>query len=338
MLITTANKRITIPQRLLMFDYDGIVCVPQPESFSIMREALRKTFVDIAKINAEIFDHLDWPKIFNTTKGTAEKNLFLSVAKELRLLKNIAAEEIKEELITGLYNLFVAQRAALIQQFNHQREQKSFDETVLFGDFLTLIEKIQADQSIETIICLTTGNPSGILNDRVPEFLRNHVFNFMVGGDRGITRANLIEQSIAEAREKSGFVPVYDCEKRMINAFYVDDSDRGIVSSLETGVRSVYVPRSSLKDVDWGIDLGKDLYPLLVEKYGPTLATQLFIGERSRVSQSVFCTSLLSNEFLFGMPENSEYQGFLDPRAHILREKHLFVEGEESRLRRFQES
>lgn len=66
-------KNMPDVQRLLLFDYDGVVVQPQADSFSILREAMFTTLEKHNGLTLERYDNLDWPAIFEQCKGTTER-------------------------------------------------------------------------------------------------------------------------------------------------------------------------------------------------------------------------------------------------------------------------
>lgn len=314
-----------IPKRLIMFDWDGVVVKPDPNSFSILREAMLNILEKHKVTTSEVYEKLNWPSIFEKCKGTTERYY-------MDLILQACNVPIPEQ--NALFQHFIGERSRLIQQFNRRRGLKAFDDTNVFEDFLGLKQKLQEDQTHENIYAIVTGNPQFVIKDRVPEEL-NKLFHFWVGGDLGKTRADLVHIALQEARERYGFRGLIDNNGFLVNAFYVDDAERAIISVVKREkVRSVWIPREvtpamkALVPKDYRdklslADVGSFRNVILLEKFekefGPTLANRYLVGDnKDRTTQVVFTAETLYDHFLL-IPEGrgAVFNGWLDPEAHM---------------------
>lgn len=215
------------PSRLLLFDYDGPLVIPHPDSFSIIREAISLTIPNS--------DLLDWNRIFREAKGTTERAFLTRVAQELHL--STARWE-------SFFQRFYHTRSELVQSDSSRRNVLRFDDTYYYDDALRLIEQAKNElPDIKTVVGIVTGNPREVMKHRLPDVLGQHV-DFMVCGDEGNSRKQLQVMALKRAKDY-GFHPWQGKQElRIRNAFYFDDVARAVISGMEAGLQPIYVVRT----------------------------------------------------------------------------------------------
>ncbi len=295
---------------LFLFDWDGVVVKPDEKSFSIMREALFDVLRDSSGLPRDVLEErlgeLSWPKIFDRTKGTTEPFLVKAVIEELGCLG----------IQDSIFARFVQRRAQLIENFNRERGLVNFDDGNIFSDAYELLASLKKKEN--AVIGLVTGNPSLVVESRLPNKIRDF-FDFWVGGDFGGSRRDLVEEALRRARQEYGWKDVFKAgpEKREVtNAYYLDDSLRAVVDVLGgTACQVIHVLRREGSNL--GLSFGQFLYGEAIkmmreEGVEAGLALRWLMGA-SESPRLMVATSIFPEKFACYPAGN-----FINPETHRL--------------------
>lgn len=312
-----------------MFDWDGVLVTPTDDSFSIMKEAFGHVFMDSSPSKFIAYEKIDWPKVFGETKGSTENWLVQVVCEQLG---------IPQREIAPLKTAFIAERERLILDYNHHRGIEYFDDGNVFEDAHLLLKGIN-EVYPEAIIAIVSGNPSSILNGRVPRELRTS-FDFWIGGEYGRYRHEMVKIAQNQAVDL-GWEPKYDKEKKLLNGFYFDDSLHAVIDVLYRGeARTIYVARPGEKQNNFGTlnavlrlmdnwPEGEKKRPWnyftgKITRYSPILHVTHHLGPNTGITpyevlehaRTGDLNSLRHHNFLLDTHEESQFGSFLKPEWH----------------------
>ncbi|OGG03249.1 hypothetical protein A2W14_07035 [Candidatus Gottesmanbacteria bacterium RBG_16_37_8] len=276
-----------------MFDYDGPIVRPSLHSFNIMRETADFLFGE------ERTSKLNWRSIFSQTKGTTDSYFLEVLCNQLNIIP-VEQNEFKDR--------FYRLRAKLIMANLHEREVRKFDDELVYQDFLEFLNSISnVEEGKSYLKVIVTGNPREVMKVRLPEIIGQRI-DFMVCGDEGRKREELIGRALKEAEVKHGFKPWRDKSGRLRNAFYFDDTARAIVGGLSLGVKSIYVMHEGALEYENVAPTSGDIDATVKDTVNLSL-------------KSVNTKPLEPNEAIFAIVADPN-----DPRHVLLRGLHEFLD------------
>jgi phosphoglycolate phosphatase-like HAD superfamily hydrolase len=236
--ISVKSKKSLRVKKLIMFDHDGTLCDTNENAYESIKYATNMAF-SLLNINMDA-NIINWQSIFSETTGTTEKYFV--------------------EHIANIYSVPLNKRKWFEERYYKSRTKwyqnmSEFNEYVwdtYYPDAEKLLIDISKIKTPEVILSLVTGNPSCVITERIPQHIKNHFYNskkLLQGtfGEEGVTRKELLLKNIEKAKNENSFIPRYDKNNFITNAYYIADSKNDLYAGIEAKVNIIWIPSRSLQ-------------------------------------------------------------------------------------------
>src|SRR3989339_1040968 len=210
-------NRGEVYDRVVIFDYDGVITDGNPMAVLSMMKGLEEALHihGLGKFDSDAFS-----QAAVQSKGTTEQVFFDKYLK----LKGLGLEKIRE-LESTVYNDFIVYRKRFLAEMNKKRDNKKSDEGYINKDFIHLMQslkKMDQEDGIKTCYIIATGNPIIVLDERLPDEVRN-MFNIVEGGESGFNRKDIIQDVLGAMEFRKEI-------NKATKVFYLDDTSEAILS------------------------------------------------------------------------------------------------------------